>query len=149
MYINLGRYNLNSTTTSCCLLIDQRWLWGYNEGKEIKIETKIMSGKNKIFLIILGDTSELNKILIKSIKQTFQDRNVLDHLVENLAEGNAVAIYRQTKEHLKNSTFILMPNLDKNIFYEKFARPNNLAIKELTDVSSFDELMNERTNEFL
>ena len=57
--------------------------------------------KENKFLIPLGNTSDLNIILIKSIKSTFDNKKILDHLVENMGEGDAAKIYKETKSHLK------------------------------------------------
>lgn len=107
------------------------------------------------FLIPLGDTSDLNKILIKSIEKTFDSKKILDHLVENMREGDAVRIYTETKSHLTKSIFVLMPNLTIKDFYAKLNEIEDVStitdeqIKSLNDIVSFDDLMNKRTNDFL
>lgn len=111
--------------------------------------------KENKFLIPLGNTSDLNIILIKSIKSTFDNKKILGHSVENMGEGDAAKIYKETKSHLKGSVFVLMPNLKIIDFYAKLCSIEDVStitdeqIKLLNDVVSFDDLMNKRTDDFM
>ena len=112
--------------------------------------------EEKPFLITLGNTSDLNTILIKSIEKTFDSKFVLDHLIFNMVEGDAVKIYKQAKEHLKNSYFAPTPILDIKKFYANLNDISDVSsITEkvindnLTDIITFDDLMNKKTSKFI